>query len=84
MYSGFKFSQLEMSTGYLPSPTIVARDLTRALVCSEIVLSMLISNFKFELPGKPIAWNFAGISYPTMGYTSTKPEMLLKLSLATR
>ena len=73
-----------MSMGYLPSLTIVARDLTRALLCPEIVLSMLISNFKFELPEKPITWNFAGISYPTMGYTSTKPEMLLKLSLATR
>ena len=70
--------------GYLPSLATVAKDLTRVLVCLEIVLSMLISNFKFELPGKPITWNFAGISYPTMGYTSTKPEMLLKLSLATR
>ncbi|TBU29234.1 cytochrome P450 [Dichomitus squalens] len=48
------------------------------------VLSMLVDNFKFELPEKPITWNFAGINYPSMGYTSPKPEMVLKVSFAVR
>ena len=48
----------------------------------EIVLCMLMSVFKFELSEKPLVWNFAGISYPSAGYESSKPEMVLKVSLA--
>ena len=43
---------------------------------------MLLSGFKFELSEKPLVWNFAGISYPSAGYESSKPEMVLKVSLA--
>ena len=46
----------------------------------EIVLSILLSKFKFELTDKPIAWNASAVTYPTMGEESDKPEMVLKLS----
>ncbi|KAM5542771.1 hypothetical protein V8D89_003732 [Ganoderma adspersum] len=48
----------------------------------KVVLCMLLSGFKFELSEKPLVWNFAGISYPSAGYESSKPEMVLKVSLA--
>ena len=48
----------------------------------EIVLCILLSGFKFELSEKPVVWNFAGVSYPSMGYESTKPAMVLKVSVA--
>ncbi|PIL26672.1 cytochrome P450 [Ganoderma sinense ZZ0214-1] len=48
----------------------------------KVVLCMLLSKFKFELSEKPVVWNFAGVSYPSTGYESSKPEMILKVSLA--
>ncbi|TBU59775.1 cytochrome P450 [Dichomitus squalens] len=50
----------------------------------KVVLSTLVSNFKFELSDKPIFWNFAGIAYPTTSHESSRPEMTLKVSLASR
>ncbi|RDX52864.1 cytochrome P450 [Lentinus brumalis] len=46
----------------------------------KVVLSVLLSKFKFELTDKPIAWNASAVTYPTMGEESTKPEMILKLT----
>ncbi|KAI0628876.1 cytochrome P450 [Trametes polyzona] len=46
----------------------------------KIVLSVLVSAFKFEPTGKSIVWNTSGVSYPTMGESSTKPELLLKVT----
>ncbi|RPD59281.1 cytochrome P450 [Lentinus tigrinus ALCF2SS1-7] len=46
----------------------------------KIVLSVLLSKFKFELTDKPIAWNASAVTYPTMGEESTKPEMILKVT----
>ncbi|RDX47346.1 cytochrome P450 [Lentinus brumalis] len=46
----------------------------------KIVLSVLLTAFKFELTDKPIAWNTSGVNYPTMGEENTNPEMLLKVS----
>ncbi|KAI0648533.1 cytochrome P450 [Trametes meyenii] len=46
----------------------------------KVVLSVLVSSFKFETTGKPITWNTSGVSYPTMGEESSKPELLLKVS----
>ncbi|TFK80502.1 cytochrome P450 [Polyporus arcularius HHB13444] len=46
----------------------------------KIVLSVLLTAFKFELTDKPITWNSSAVYYPTMGEESTKPEMLLKVS----
>ncbi|KAM5540033.1 hypothetical protein V8D89_006173 [Ganoderma adspersum] len=51
----------------------------------KIVLSILVSNFQFDLsPAKPIFWNSAGIAYPVTDHASSKPEMTLNVSLASR
>ncbi|KAM5540048.1 hypothetical protein V8D89_006188 [Ganoderma adspersum] len=51
----------------------------------KIVLSTLVSSFRFSLsPDKPIFWNFAGIAYPVTDHASSKPEMTLNVSLASR
>ncbi|OBZ67938.1 hypothetical protein A0H81_12339 [Grifola frondosa] len=47
----------------------------------KVVLSLLLSNFTFELSDKPIVWNVAGVRYPTMGKDGRKPQMLLKVGL---
>ena len=56
------------------------------MVCSqsttEVVLATLVSNFEFGLSEKSIVWNFAGVAYPTTNHESSKPEMTLKVSLA--
>ncbi|KAI0657108.1 cytochrome P450 [Cubamyces menziesii] len=46
----------------------------------KVVLSLLVSSFKFELTDKPISWNTSGVSYPTMSEDSDRPEMLLKVT----
>ncbi|KAI1784540.1 cytochrome P450 [Ganoderma leucocontextum] len=47
----------------------------------KVVLSLMISNFVFELSDKPIAWNISGIRFPTVGVDGSKPELPLKVSL---
>ncbi|RPD55321.1 cytochrome P450 [Lentinus tigrinus ALCF2SS1-7] len=46
----------------------------------KVVLSTLISAFKFERSDTPIIWNFAGIAFPTSTKGSLRPEMYLKVS----
>ncbi|TFK83044.1 cytochrome P450 [Polyporus arcularius HHB13444] len=46
----------------------------------KIVLSVLLMAFKFDLTEKPVVWNFSVVEYPTMGESSTKPELLLKVT----
>ncbi|OSD02190.1 cytochrome P450 [Trametes coccinea BRFM310] len=46
----------------------------------KVVLSLLISSFKFEMTDKPIVWKTSAVSFPTMGEESTKPELLLKVT----
>ena len=46
---------------------------------SEIILSLLLSSYSFELTGKPVMWNQSGIVYPTMGPESVQPELRLKI-----
>ncbi|KAM5539995.1 hypothetical protein V8D89_006327 [Ganoderma adspersum] len=51
----------------------------------KIILSILVSSFQFSLsPDKPIFWNFAGIAYPVTDHASSKPEMTLNVSVASR
>ena len=50
-------------------------------VCAEVVLSLLISHFTFEMSDKHIVWNISGIRFPTVGVNGTKPELPLKVSL---
>ena len=46
---------------------------------SEIILSLHLSSYSFELTGKPVMWNQSGIVYPTMGPESVQPELRLKI-----
>ncbi|RDX47337.1 cytochrome P450 [Lentinus brumalis] len=46
----------------------------------KVVLSVLLSKFRFELTDTPIVWKTAPITYPTMDAKSTTPEMILKLT----
>lgn len=39
----------------------------------------MLANFTFELSEKPVVWNLAGISYPTVSTESTKQELWLKV-----
>ncbi len=77
--SGFKFSQLEMSEFTFTHSTRTAE---RLYFSPEVVLVMLVSAFKFELSETPIFWNFAGIAYPTTTKGNMRPEMYLKVSMA--
>ncbi|CCM00130.1 uncharacterized protein FIBRA_02157 [Fibroporia radiculosa] len=45
----------------------------------KIVLSVLLSNFTFELTNKPVVWNAGGLRYPTVSTVSNKPQMLPKV-----
>ncbi len=74
--SGFKFSQLEMSecATFMRRSGPAHRDFT------EVVLSVLLSAFRFETSERPITWNASAVIYPTTGGVSTQPEMFLKLS----
>ncbi|KAL6306629.1 cytochrome P450 monooxygenase [Sparassis latifolia] len=47
----------------------------------KVVLTTLLPKFTFELSGKPIVWNMAGVRYPTVGKENSKPEMPLKVGL---
>ncbi|EIW61050.1 cytochrome P450 [Trametes versicolor FP-101664 SS1] len=46
----------------------------------KIVLSVLLSEFKFEMSDKPITWNSSIVVYPTTGDVNTHPEMFLKVT----
>ncbi|KAI0738094.1 cytochrome P450 [Daedaleopsis nitida] len=45
----------------------------------KVILSVLLTSFKFELTGKPVTWNASAVIFPTMGEDSKKPEMLLRV-----
>ncbi|EMD38349.1 hypothetical protein CERSUDRAFT_82603 [Gelatoporia subvermispora B] len=47
----------------------------------KTVLSVLLTTFKFTLPLKSIAWNIAGVTFPTMGADASRAEMLLEVEL---
>ena len=46
---------------------------------SELILSVLLPAYSFELTGKNIVWNQSAITYPTMGKESAQPELLLRV-----
>ncbi|KAH9928315.1 cytochrome P450 monooxygenase [Fomitopsis serialis] len=48
----------------------------------KVILSVLLSTFKFELTDKPVVWNVASVRYPTVGTGSNYAEMPMKVSLA--
>ncbi|KAH9923755.1 cytochrome P450 [Epithele typhae] len=49
----------------------------------KVVLTALISNFKFETSSIPTAWQFAGIAFPARADDPTRtPKMFMKVSIA--
>ena len=52
---------------------------TSNIALAEVILTMLLTSFSFELTDEAIVWNSAAVMYPTMGEDSTKPEMLLRV-----
>ncbi|EED77220.1 predicted protein [Postia placenta Mad-698-R] len=47
----------------------------------KVVLSVMLSNFTFELSDKTIEWNIANVWYPTVGKDSDLPQLPLKVGL---
>nr|AEB40223.1 cytochrome P450 monooxygenase [Antrodia cinnamomea] len=47
----------------------------------KCIMSVLLTNFIFELSNKPIYWNVAGAWYPSVGKDSDQPQMPLKVSM---
>jgi len=49
----------------------------------KVVLSLLISSFKFSPPDKheDVKWNFAGVNYPSVKGHGDKPMMLMNIRL---
>ena len=45
------------------------------------MLAVLLSKFKFELTEKPIYWNLAPVTYPTVVADGSKPELPLKVTM---
>ncbi len=41
----------------------------------EIILSVLLANFKFSPAKAEVVWNMGGIKYPTVGHESDDPKM---------
>ncbi|KAI0697096.1 cytochrome P450 [Cerioporus squamosus] len=41
----------------------------------KVLLSVLLSSFKFSLTDKPLVWNNSAITYPTVGTVSLKSEL---------
>ena len=77
MDSGFKFAQLEMSKSCPHYPLHIV--LTPSPPALEVILSVLLMGFSFELTDEEIVWNVGPISFPTMGPDSDKPELLLRM-----
>ncbi|CCM02686.1 uncharacterized protein FIBRA_04792 [Fibroporia radiculosa] len=45
----------------------------------KVVLSVLLSHFRFRPSGKPIEWNVGVVRYPTIGKISGAPQLPLKV-----
>ncbi|KAJ3552918.1 hypothetical protein NM688_g3899 [Phlebia brevispora] len=50
----------------------------------KVVLAVVLRSFKFSLSDKKIVWNLAGVNYPTVGETSPKPSLPLKVERVVR
>ena len=51
---------------------------------AEVVLCALLEHFRLSVPAdlpKPIYWNFGGVQWPSVGRTSEKAELPLKVEL---
>jgi hypothetical protein len=75
-HSGFKFSQLEMST----SSYSYGYALYHSPFVTEIVLSLLIESFRFAPPNKEIYWQMTTIATPTVVGEGGKVQLPLLVS----
>ena len=46
---------------------------------AEVVLAVLLRSFKVHPSSKPICWNIAGVSYPTVGNEAKEQSMPVRL-----
>ena len=77
--SGFKFSQLEMSSFLIKSKSRLAE----LIYCFflEVILVLLLEKMEFSLSDKKIFWQMAVIATPNVDMVSTTPTLPMKLSL---
>ncbi|CCL99520.1 uncharacterized protein FIBRA_01538 [Fibroporia radiculosa] len=47
----------------------------------KVVMSVLLSNFRFRSTDKPIEWNVGGVRYPTVGKIDNTPQLPLQVEL---
>ncbi|KAH9925046.1 cytochrome P450 [Epithele typhae] len=47
----------------------------------KVMLSILITHYKFETTGRPIEWNMGGVIFPSMAEDRSKPGLVLKLTV---
>ncbi|PIL26721.1 cytochrome P450 [Ganoderma sinense ZZ0214-1] len=47
----------------------------------KVVLAVLLTKFKFDLTEKPIYWNLAPVTYPTVVADGSHPELPLKVTM---
>ena len=80
-FSGFKFSQLEMSKGNAMVRHYFLANLTTSLHL-EVVLSQIIPAFRFAPTGAEIVWRFGIISTPSVkGSVQTfRPKLPIMIS----
>lgn len=72
---------LRVGDEYVPSFHFM-RDNDILTALAEVVLSILLSTFTFELTDKPIKWNVASVWFPTAGDSDTlDPELPLNVKL---
>ena len=48
---------------------------------AEVVLAVLLRSFKFSLGDEDIVWNLAGVNYPTVGKSSIKASLPMKVEI---
>ena len=75
-HSGFKFSQLEMSTSSYSYGYV----LYHSAFVAEVVLSLLIESFRFAPSNKEIYWQMTSVATPTVVGEGSKVQLPLLVS----
>jgi hypothetical protein len=80
--SGFKFSQLEMSKLFYCNSE--AQDLANLTLFSEVVLSQIVSAFRFAPSKEEIVWRFGNLTSPSVkgsvkSFSPTLPVVVSRL-----
>lgn len=78
MDSGFKFAELEMSARH--SIYYIGIDYWWTQWFTEVVLSVLLSKFRFAPSEKEIVWEMTHISAPIEKGYPGKPKLSMKIS----